>query len=65
VIARENPVAPALIPVQKASCEPLGMCSSRWRKSGRKGKAKENPRIRGELGEPEGGQIAPPDHRRG
>jgi hypothetical protein len=33
------------MPVQKESSGPFGMCSSRWRNSGKKGKAKENPRM--------------------
>jgi hypothetical protein len=45
VAARVSPVTLAEIPVQNASWLPLGTCSSRWRKSGRKGKAKEKPRI--------------------
>src|SRR2546423_9502865 len=45
VRASAKPVALAAIPVQKESSGPLGMCSSRWRKSGRKGKGKEKPRM--------------------
>ena len=45
VRASAKPVALAATPVQKESSGPLGMCSSRWRKSGRKGKAKEKPRM--------------------
>jgi hypothetical protein len=44
-MARAKPVAPALMPDQNASWGPFAMCSSRCRNSGRKGKAKEKPRI--------------------
>jgi hypothetical protein len=45
VRASANPVALADTPVQKESSGPLGICSSRWRNSGRNGKAKEKPMM--------------------
>src|ERR671937_810721 len=45
VRASASPVAPAEMPAQKDRTGPFGMCSSRCRKRGRKGNAKEKPRI--------------------